>query len=563
MASLIVGTKFTATDSNGLPLAGGKVFTYLAGTLTPQATYTNQGGGTPNTNPVILDASGRASIWLDPSLTYRIIVKNSIDVVAPDGDVDNIRSADYLTGSLAAGAGSSLVGFLQSGTGAAARTVQAKLRDIVSVKDFGAVGDGTTDDTTAINAAITAARLVYMPPGTYKTTAAITIPDNTCLFGAGKGVTILKPVGAYTAAVLAQGTSFASWGQGRSLRSMSIDGSGGFTGIGLSCVNLGLRCYFGDLYILNVTGKGLYTQGCFDHTYERIESRANSGLGIHNFEKQTVPDGVYEESSKLIFNDCWAIANNSAGIQWQVDGGDTFTFNDCKPSEGTIGMEFAKNCFGHRIRNLMFDQIPGAGVGNGIAIRTNASFVQTLSIDGVQTYQGQYSVQVVHGREIHVANAFGAVTQVRSESTAEGNVYPREGISYSDARATPLTYPADDVATWTPTLNGAGSALGNGTMTATRTVQGHRVNVDIKLTLGSTSVIGAGFGFTLPIAAAADANLIGTCYDLSATTFYATQTYATGGNISMPVGAAFTGGTTPFTWATGDVIRVTGSYPIN
>jgi len=69
--------------------------------------------------------------------------------------------------------------FLQSGTGAVSRTVQAKARDVVSVKDFGAVGDGTTDDTAAIQAAITAVSaaggFLFFPAGTYKTTAALTI----------------------------------------------------------------------------------------------------------------------------------------------------------------------------------------------------------------------------------------------------------------------------------------------------------------------------------------------------------------------------------------------------
>jgi hypothetical protein len=70
---------------------------------------------------------------------------------------------------LLASTGSALVNFIHSGAGAIARSVQAKLRDTISVKDFGALGDGVTDDRAAIAAAVAAARgkRVIFPEGNY------------------------------------------------------------------------------------------------------------------------------------------------------------------------------------------------------------------------------------------------------------------------------------------------------------------------------------------------------------------------------------------------------------
>ena len=80
----------------------------------------------------------------------------------------NVQGAiNEIVSDLAASSGSSLVGFLQAGTGAVATTVQSKLRDVVSVKDFGAVGDGVADDTAAIQAAINTGFNLVFPAGTY------------------------------------------------------------------------------------------------------------------------------------------------------------------------------------------------------------------------------------------------------------------------------------------------------------------------------------------------------------------------------------------------------------
>ena len=66
-------------DSNGLPLAGGKMYFYEAGTSTPKATYTTRAGTTANANPVILDANGQADIWLGSGY-YKVVLKDSSDV---------------------------------------------------------------------------------------------------------------------------------------------------------------------------------------------------------------------------------------------------------------------------------------------------------------------------------------------------------------------------------------------------------------------------------------------------------------------------------------------------
>ena len=82
---------------------------------------------------------------------------------------DSIVNADV---NSSAGIVATKLSFTQTGSNAVARTVDSKLEDVLSVKDFGATGDGATDDTTAINNCIAAAGLtkaVYFPPGTYIT----------------------------------------------------------------------------------------------------------------------------------------------------------------------------------------------------------------------------------------------------------------------------------------------------------------------------------------------------------------------------------------------------------
>jgi hypothetical protein len=80
----------------------------------------------------------------------------------------------------------------QTGTGAVNRAINLKLNETVSVKDFGAVGDGTTDDTDAINNALTAGSCIYIPAGTYKITSTLYVSAGKKIYGDGVS-TIIKP----------------------------------------------------------------------------------------------------------------------------------------------------------------------------------------------------------------------------------------------------------------------------------------------------------------------------------------------------------------------------------
>lgn len=136
-------------DANGRPLPGGKVFScvvgtawsYPAGCASPLATYTDSTAGTPNSNPIVLTASGSANIWIGPN-HYKFILTNSVGVV--QATVDNVvdETFRYLLQITLVGS-SSLISYVAPGAGAVARSVHDRLAGWISVMDFGAIGDGS------------------------------------------------------------------------------------------------------------------------------------------------------------------------------------------------------------------------------------------------------------------------------------------------------------------------------------------------------------------------------------------------------------------------------------
>ena len=176
---------FTA---GGIPLVGGKLYTYAAGTTTLLATYTDATGAQFNSNPIILNSRGEAAVWLSNVAAYKFKLTDATDV--------EIWTADNIEGSigaadLAASTGSSLIGYITAGSGAVATTVQTKLRESVSVQDFGADPTGALDATAAINNALAASKCVSFGDAgdTYTISGTLNVQTGSTLIFNGATVT--------------------------------------------------------------------------------------------------------------------------------------------------------------------------------------------------------------------------------------------------------------------------------------------------------------------------------------------------------------------------------------
>jgi hypothetical protein len=187
MANNYVSGRFQAFDSNGDPLAGGKLYSYAAGTTTPQATYTTSALTTPNANPVILDSQGRATVWLSDLLRYRMVLKTAADVTITDDD--NIQAApSELSDDSSPTSGAGLVSY-NGALDYPADTVGRRLlvfsrTSPINVWDYGVEGNDTVgslvDETAGMQSAINAAaseKRELILPGTNYLFGALTIPS--------------------------------------------------------------------------------------------------------------------------------------------------------------------------------------------------------------------------------------------------------------------------------------------------------------------------------------------------------------------------------------------------
>jgi hypothetical protein len=318
-------------DSLGNPLAGGKVYTYSAGTSTLLGTYTDASGSIFNTNPIVLDAAGRAAIWVKTGV-YKIIVQDSNGV--QQWTADNVsNTGQYIAGGLGGfatvdGSGrlpaSQLTLYSPAGSGAVSRAIAAKLGESVSMEDFAGADCGA--QINAAYAALPASGGVISVHSSCSFATSIN-------FGAANKPVVLQGIGA--------GSTLTYTGSGTALQlnnGRNFDLSTGlrdlvFTGPGSSSAAVGVLvggsqgcvgCSLEHVVIQNF-GTGLkYGDNTWVTSTSQSMIRAN---GVNLF----MPSGMTEAGENVQFNhvtfaDAPAPHTNSV---WVQGGGQEVDFTDC------------------------------------------------------------------------------------------------------------------------------------------------------------------------------------------------------------------------------------------
>ncbi len=225
----------SSTTGQMVPIPGGKLYTYAAGTTTPLATYSDAGGATPLANPVILDANGIAQIYLGTA-SYKFLLTDSVGATIYPYPIDNVQpdaAATQLRNDLASTAsaalGDFLVGVKSTLTGGVGTTQHEVNARTVSVKDFGTITG--VEDTAMLNLAFAqVGKVIYMPAGTYRVTANLDEPKCAGIIGDGATLTLITCSSSVTALFQISATNSLDF---RDMRGIGITGNATASAVGI------------------------------------------------------------------------------------------------------------------------------------------------------------------------------------------------------------------------------------------------------------------------------------------------------------------------------------------
>lgn len=412
------------------------VTVYLVGTTTPATIYSTD-GGVSLANPFSADANGYWGFFV------------------ADGKYDLMFSAGGIPVPFTQGTHGSIdPDFESTITGYVVRTKNAKLADIISVKDFGAVGDGSHDDTTAIANALTYSlidnttktyKCVFFPPGLYTTTAAMSSTHQLCLFG---NIARIKYTGSGTITNMFSliGGSAAphdTYMEGSIISGLILDGNAKATnGFKFQAV---ISATMTELRVTNVTGIGFWInwgqQITFNHPQVSLDVEpwitggqpttcmTIDGISSANIINALNCDHVSGDGIRLLF------AYNSIfqGGTSEGNGGRGIVILGANTSD--------PDAFRNNINNNMFNLDLEANTGGDVYIGDQSYFnnffdINSFSIPGI-TLVGNIS-DPSSGGCAHYNNFIGGFMGAGSTAQACTNGNRITGVSTIDLTSTPI-----------------------------------------------------------------------------------------------------------------------------
>lgn len=445
--------------------------------------------------------------------------------------------------------GSNLVGYTQGGTGAVTRTVAAKLQESVSVKDFGAVGDGVTDDTAAINAANTyatgASKTLLFPAGTYLATG---LPAIAGMRWIGEGVTqtTLKLKSGTNAGLVTSATTNID---DVYIAHMRFDGNSAGNTSGDTLVVKGCRTAFVDITVVNSAGNGIVTdwnvansfrltgcEGFFSHiTIDSAQQTgwSHSGPSDSHFESVIIIDpgiktnnsfyGMYlapgSGNGRFINLHSWIRSTTTnAAISGVYVGSAGNTFTDCHFEGGQVALSIAggansfESCHYYAPRSTAAVNITGSsniltGVLGDVAFSGNPNYVGILlsssnnmidvvdvgCINGCIDFTldaGLNNVRVVGNRSTGIA--YGGIPA----STDTVNIAIGGAGGGTFFQLLPVTW-----TTFVPAVSTSNGTLTSFSVAGRYRLLGKVVELEVTITITNNGTGATALNFALPIAA--------------------------------------------------------------
>lgn len=358
---------------------------------------------------------------------------------------------------------------------------------VYNVRDYGATGDGTTDDAAAINAAITAAHAgggyVYLPAGTYSVGSTLNLIDSTTddsgrnvLQGAGLGKTILKLAASADCDVISS-TNFATLTGGTNaygvfatiIRDLDIDGNKANNASGY-----GIRLYGRNIHIQNVhvhhcSQDGIYTEhngvddfstyaGTLEGEFTNIKCSHNDGNGFtYKGPHDSLFDGLIcflnGGMGWQLFRSVWAsrvntygntgigiVCDTNGGIRGSAIGGSNLSIEadadhcfitnlDCGEGNPCVNVKSAGHMLHGRIANILS--------GNAGLRLENASGVFDLRFENIAGYLID-AVSLEGGTMLRIATSEATGTLLTAGSgSLDGGVLSNAFVEITTSRATP------------------------------------------------------------------------------------------------------------------------------